>query len=67
MAQFEGLHGFGRSEPQDADDLPIKLWNEARRQWKTTAGALIFLATLAALIALSLSGPDFAENIVAMG
>ena len=67
MAQFESLRGFSRAEPQDAGDLPVKLRKEARRGWKTTAGALILLAILVALIALSLSGPDVVENVVPMG
>lgn len=66
MAQFESLR-FGRAEPQDVGIRPVMLRQKPQQRWKPIVGALVLLAIVVTLIALSRSGPDFAENIISMG
>ena len=66
LTQFEHVHGSSRAEPRDVGALGAESREDKWRRWKIMAGALILLATVVVLIALSLSAPYFAENVVPM-
>jgi hypothetical protein len=67
MAQFESTVGASRAGSRDSAAIRVRFRKEAWQRWKFMAGALILLAILIVLIALSLSTTDLAESVVPMG
>ena len=66
MARFERVYGTSRAEPRELGALGVETREEEWRRWKIMAGVLILLATVTVLIALSLSAPELADNVILM-
>ncbi len=67
MAQSESVSMASRAGHRELGAFGVELRKDEWRRWQIMAAALILLAIVTVLIALSLSAPEFADNAALMG